>query len=186
MVLDEDLYIRLTARNDIENLIARYCIACDDRRIEELLAMFTEDAYFGHVDGVHGKSGRDGVREHYETSLGNMGPSYHWSHDRLIEVDPEDANKATGTILAHCETSNAGVAYVAAIRYNDRYRRVDGVWKFAWRGYQFLYFVPAEQYGQALGMEKRVWRYGAWQLPDLPEPLDSWKEFRAKIEKAAA
>lgn len=185
MTPDDDLYIRLSARNDIENLITRYCIACDDRQLETLLSLFTDDAYFGHVDGVRGKSGRDGVRDHYVTSLGAMGPSYHWTHDRLIEVDPADANQASGTVLAHCETSNGDTGYVAAIRYNDRYRRVDGQWKFAWRGYQFLYFVPSTQYDTALTQEKRVWRYGAWQDADVPEQLGSWKEFRAMIEAAA-
>lgn len=186
MTRDDELYIRLSARHDIENLITRYCIACDDRQIETLLSLFTDDAYFGALDGVRGKSGTEGLREHYMSTLGIMGPSYHWSHDRLIEVDANDVNSATGTVLAHCETSNTSGAYVAAIRYNDKYRRVDEQWKFAWRGYQFLYFVPADQYAQALTMDKRVWRYGDWQLPDVPEPLDSWKEFRALIEKASA
>lgn len=186
MTPNDDLYVRLSARNDIENLITRYCIACDDRQLETLLSLFTEDAYFGAMDGVRGKSGPDGLREHYTSTLGVMGPSYHWSHDRLIEVDPEDVNKATGTVLAHCETSNAAGTYIAAIRYNDKYRRVDGQWKFAWRGYQFLYFVNAEDYAGALLKEKRVWRYGDWQLADVPEPLDSWKEFRALVERSAA
>jgi hypothetical protein len=183
---DDDLYIRLSARHEIENLITRYCIACDDRQIETLLSLFTADAYFGALDGVRGKSGTAGLREHYTSTLGIMGPSYHWSHDRLIEVDSEDVNKATGIVLAHCETSNFGVSNVAAIRYNDQYRRVDGQWKFAWRGYQFLYFVPASRYAEALTMEKRVWRYGDWQYPDIPEPLESWQQFRALVEAPAA
>lgn len=186
MTTDDDIYIRLSARHEIENLITRYCIACDDRRIDDLLALFTEDAYFGAQDGVHGKCGSDGVRDHFVGALAAMGPSYHWSHDRLIEVDPADATKATGTVLGHFESSANGVGYVAAIRYNDQYRRVDGQWKFARRGYQFLYFLPAQDYGKALTLEKRVWRYGAWQLPDLPEPLDSWKQFQAQIQRIDA
>lgn len=184
--MDEDLYIRLSARHDIENLITRYCIACDDRQLDTLLSLFTDDAYFGHNDGVRGKSGRQGLYEHYTSTLGIMGPSYHWSHDRLIEVDAEDVNQASGTVLAHCETSNFGVGYVCGIRYNDRYRRVDGVWKFARRGYQFLYFVPSSEYATALTRDQRLFRNNAWQDADIPEALESWQEFQKLIETITA
>jgi len=163
-------------RHEIENLIARYCMACDDRDIVTLMSLFTEDAYFG-ADKGGDATGHKAVYEQYRLRLGAMGPTYHWTHDRLIEPDPSDVNKATGVILGHCEVSIAGVGYVGALRYYDQYRRVNGEWKFARRGIKFLYFTQADQMASALTKPDRVWRYDKVEQADIPEQMPTWNNW---------
>lgn len=164
------------ARHEIENLITRYCIACDDRDISTLAGLFSEDAYFGASDGSRGATGRQAIFDYYRGRFEVMGPSYHWSHDRLIEMDTADS--ARGTILAHCEFAADGKVFVGALRYHDLYRREGGKWRFARRGYDSLYILPAENYATGLSDTKRVWAYGTWYEADLPEKLDSWNTWR--------
>lgn len=181
--IDPRRFAAVEARHEIENLIARYCMACDDRDIPALVGLYTDDGYFG-ADSGGGAQGRAAIEATYRQRLGLMGPTYHWTHDRLIELDPDDMNKATGVALAHCEISVDGVGYVAGMRYYDRYRREAGVWKFARRGFRFLYFVPASEAATALTQPNRVWRYGVWQAADIPEPLETWKAFHAQASRA--
>lgn len=164
------------ARHDIENLITRYCMACDDRDIATLVGLFTEDAYFGAFDRSRGATGRRAIHDYYRGRFEVMGPSYHWSHDRLIQLDSADS--ARGTILAHCEFAAEGRTFVGALRYHDRYLRQDGQWRFQQRGYESFYIMPAEDYATGLGRSQRVWAYGTWYDADLPEKQPGWAGWR--------
>lgn len=173
---DNSLLQTLSARHEISNLIARYCMSVDDRDLRGLIDLFTEDAYFGSSDGSRGAHSRAAIFDYFRGRFEVMGPSYHWSHDRLIE--PEGPDDATGLVLAHVEMGVSGQSYVGGLRYHDRYRREGGRWKIARRAYDSFYFVPPASYATALSSEKRVWAYGEWYDADIPEKLDSWTGWR--------
>lgn len=175
--IDPRRFAVLELRHEVENLVARYGMACDDRDIKAIVNMYTDDAYFGRVDGS-GATGRQAIFDYYRQAMNAQGITYHWSHDRLVELDPDDMNKGRGIVFAHCEIGLGDTACLAGMRYNDRYRRENGAWKFAERRYQFLYFVPASQFEKKLTDRHRVFRGGQWQEADIPEALDSWKTWR--------
>ena len=170
---------RVEARAAIENLIAGYCMACDDRDIVRLASLFTEDAFFGAKDRSNGAQGRRAIFDYYRGRFEVMGPSYHWTHDRLIEFDAARSDWARGTIQAHCEMSSNGAASVGALRYHDEYVCEQGTWRFAVRGYEFLYLAPADGYAQALTADKRVLFYGKWKAAELPETRPTWQSWRS-------
>ena len=47
-----------------------------------------------------------------------------------------------GTLSAHAELWRNEQTMVTALRYDDVYRREEGVWRFAERALSFLYYAP--------------------------------------------
>jgi len=168
---------RLESRFAIEELVTAYCEACDEHDIDRLVALFTEDAVFGSPSGVLRSTGRDEIAAMFIRTFRIRGPGYHWTHDLIISIDDEDDDRATGTVASHAETSVNGVGSLAAMKYDDEYRRVDGRWLFARRGSRFLYYVPAEQYQNPLSTNKRLCFEGVCSEADYPEALPAWQAF---------
>jgi len=165
---------RLEARAEISEIVAAYCIACDDRDVDRLRSIFTVDAEFTSKDGVMKGSGIDQIMEMYDVRFKALGPSYHWTHDHFLKFDDNDDNIATGMVSGHAECWRNGQCLVAGLRYDDIYKRVDNAWKFRKRTLSFLYYVPATEYAQALGDKLRQRAYGDRRPADYPEALPSW------------
>ena len=73
------------------------------------------------------------------------GPSNHFTHDRIVEFDHMDPDRATGLVSAHAEMQRQGQPMLAAIRYQDVYQRCEGRWRFRERGLSFVYDLPTSQ-----------------------------------------
>lgn len=170
---------RLESRNAITELATRYAVACDEQDLEALTALFTEDAVMDSAAGRMRASGRAGIRDLFTRTFATRGPSCHWTHDVIIHLDAADPDLATGVVYSHAETTPDGVPSVAAFRYADRYRREQGVWRFARREIAYLYYVPATDYPTALGSPLRVAAGDARVAADYPETLPSWQALRA-------
>ena len=170
----------LESRFAIEELVSAYCEACDEHDIGRLGALFTEDAVYGSPSGVLVSTGRAAIVEMFVGAFRVRGPGYHWSHDLVIRFDEENPDRASGTVSSHAETCVNGVSSLAAMKYDDAYRRVDGRWLFARRSIRFLYYVPAENYTQALKKKERLCFEGAWSEADYPEALPAWQAFNRK------
>jgi hypothetical protein len=170
---------RLEDRIEIDDLIARYGLVMDDRDVARMPALFTADAQVRSLDGGMNAIGRDAVLDMFRRQIADIGPSNHVTHDRIIAFDEAQPDHASGVVLSHAELCRGGVAMVAAIRYNDVYRRDAGCWRFRERVLGFMYFVNAAEYVDALGpgvaLRNRV--YGRPRAADWPEPLASWREF---------
>ena len=80
--------------------------------------------------------------------------------------------------MSHAETTPNGVVSIAAMRYQDDYRREsDGQWRFAKRVISFLYYVPASDYSKGLNHPDRVVMGGHRLKADYPEALPAWQAF---------
>lgn len=169
---------RLEARAAIQELVSGYAIACDEQDIARLRELFTDDACFGSASGRMQASGGDAVCAMLAAALANRGPSCHWTHDVILQCDPADPDRASGTVYSHAETTPDGVVSLAAMRYRDEYRRSEGRWRFRRREISYLYYVPAEQYPAGLNTELRVHAGGVLQPADYPETLPVWQAFR--------
>jgi uncharacterized protein (TIGR02246 family) len=168
---------RLESRAAIAELCAAYCAACDDRDMARLRSLFTEDIVFDTGNGTMRAEGAAAVMAMFQAMLEIRGPSFHWTHDRSVAFDATDPDRASGTVAAHAETTPHGVVSIAAIRYTDLYRRLDGRWLFAKRRLAFLYYLPMQDYTARLGRLERFYSKAGWQDADYPESFASWKEF---------
>ena len=170
---------RLEARAEIGELVSAYAIACDEHDIPRLGSLFSEDAVFDTPSRLMQANGRQGIVDMFNNVLGIRGPGYHWTHDHFVRFGA-DADQATGLVLSHAETTPNGEPSLAAMRYEDVYRRVSGRWLFAKRAMSFLYYVPARDYLSALNGEFRLTVSGQRKKADYPESLASWQEFDAR------
>ena len=170
---------RLEDREEIHELIARYGLVMDDRNMAEMPELFTADVVIRSGDGVMNTRGREAVVDMFRGRFAVLGPSNHFSHDKLIHFDAADADRATGVVLSHAEMQRRGQPMITAIRYHDVYRREDGRWRIAERELRFFYYVPTAQYLDALGAGLAL-RNRAYDQPtaaDWPESLATWKQY---------
>jgi ketosteroid isomerase-like protein len=170
---------RLEDRAELGELIARYCIAVDDRDIEGLAALFTPEGCFRSVDGIMDARGREAVTQQFRTRFAVLGPTNHFTHDRIFEFGQE-TDAATGLVTSHAEVIRNGRALVAALRYADSYRRVEGRWRFADRLLSFLYYLPADEYARGFASRLRMRAYGDERPADYPEALPSWRLYHGE------
>lgn len=185
--MDQDILKRidrLESRNEILELIAKYCKACDDRDVPLLRSIFTEDAVVKSQDGMMEGIGRDGVLDMYRKRFEVLAISVHWTHDNIITFDENDPDQATGECFCHAEAHRNGETLVGSLRYDDTYQRVNGVWQFSSRTLKFLYYVPVHEYAEALGSKKRMRAYGDQRDADYPETFDCYNTWAKHHENA--
>ncbi len=168
---------RLEDRDAIRDLVGRYGYAIDNRDIDSLGDCFTVDGVLQSQDGVMNARGRAAVIEMYRGRFAVLGPTFHFTHDHAIELDPNDPDAATGIIASHAEVTRNGEAMLAAIRYHDVYRRDDGRWRFAKRVLAFFYYTPIEQYIDTMKSVLRQRAYGDQRPADWPESIATWRAY---------
>jgi len=169
----------LEDRAELRELVARYGLAIDDRDIDSLSGLFTADGSFRSRDGVMNATGRDAVLEQFRSRFSALGPTNHIAHDQVCTLDA-DGNTASGLVTSHAELWRNGRAFVTALRYQDRYRREDGRWRFADRLLSFFYYLPVAEYVNGLGHPLRMRAYGDHRPADYPEALPSWRLYHSE------
>ena len=170
----------LESRTAIAELIARYGLVMDNRDMAGMPGLFTNDVRIRSGDGVMDCRGREAAIELFRGRFKVLGPSNHFTHDRIITFDANDPAHATGIVLSHAEMNRLGQPMLTAIRYHDDYRMEDGTWRFAARELHMFYYVPTAQYLEAFspaGLATRNRAYGTPTPADWPESLPSWREF---------
>jgi len=162
---------RLEDRQGIQDLAVRYGFYVDDRRYDELTALFADDGCLRTNAGVVKGEGLDGVRAYFVEHLPELGATNHFVHGHVIDFDEIDPDVATGLVAGHAEVWRDGKPMVTALRYLDRYRRTSEGWRFTERVQAYMYFLDVREYAEALGTTLRI-RTGAKPAPaDWPEPL---------------
>lgn len=170
---------RLEDRTEIGELIARYGLVMDDRDMDGMPDLFTQGVAIRSGDGVMNVVGRDAAIAMFRERFKVLGPSNHFSHDRILTFSEQDPDAAQGIVLSHAEMNRKGMAMLAAIRYHDQYRRERGRWRFSERVLSLMYYVPTSQYLDALGagLARRNRAYDEPQPADWPESLPTWKAY---------
>jgi uncharacterized protein (TIGR02246 family) len=163
---------RLEAEAAIRQLIARYCFTIDNHDLEGAGALFADDAVVRSADGVMNAKGVDAIVAQYRGRFEVLGVGNHFTHDIALDFQGDD--RATGLVSAHAELWRKEQMMIAAIRYQDSYRRTPRGWLFAERVINFLYYVPLTEYHDILGRTDRVHAYDRPQPADYPETLPSW------------
>ena len=113
---------RIEDRVAIEELLARYGNACDDRDMAALADCFARDFEF---DSVAGHSvGREAAMAYYGERLGSYGVTVHVPHTLVLEE--LEADSATRIVSSHAEMEIEQEMFVTAFRYRDQYVRDEG------------------------------------------------------------
>jgi ketosteroid isomerase-like protein len=174
---------RLEDREQIRELVARYGYVVDARDIDGIPLLFTPDGRFRSKDGVIDAAGRPEVVKAFHGRYSALTFSLHWTHDVIVELDPQDPDRATGIVGSHAEVCRNGVPMVTALRYDDVYRRHEGRWRFADRLLSFVYYVPVGQYIESLGATDRMRAYETPRAADLPESLPAWQDYGRRFPR---
>src|SRR5687768_11196185 len=88
-----DAIARLTAYEEIRQLVARYALAVDSRDLELLVSLFADDVRVGRD-----RTGRTALREFFDASLREVGITILNVGTHIIDLD--NADHARG--IAYC------------------------------------------------------------------------------------
>jgi len=162
---------RLESVEQIRQLVARYGFAVDDRDVAAVKRLFAADGSLRTAAGTGKGQGVDAVGEYFVGRFQVLGPTYHYTHDHVIDFDPDDPHLARGRVAGHAEVWRDGAPMLTAIRYLDTYVQRDGVWLFLERVQAYMYFADVRDYPEVLGHDLRV-RLGPaesdWKPADWP------------------
>jgi len=143
----KELEARIRVLEDIEairKLRAQYCYNVDAEKLEELLALFTEDA---RVDfGLYGTyEAREGLTTFFrDVVAASLSFCQHMAHNPIIEVKGEEATgKWYFEVPATIKEGNSAV-WIAGT-YEESYVKKRGKWKFNFIKATFHYISPYEE-----------------------------------------
>jgi ketosteroid isomerase-like protein len=160
----------------IRDLGVLYARAVDDHDIDALVAMFTPDGIFERR-GVQAVGAAD-VRAAYVASFDTYRTMLHTAHPGVVQLHGDGT--ASGWSHGHAELATRSTLILAAYRYEDDYRCVDGRWLFARRSITFMYAVPADEMATSFGSIERIrWPRTAPEAGDYPESSPTWSGYRA-------
>lgn len=168
---------RLEDREEIRTLAARYTFAVDNRDLAAIESCFARDAQFRSKDGVLNAVGRAAIMRQFDGRFAALGPGAHYTHDHVVWFGDDAPDAAYGLVSSHAELFRKGRPMLASMRYEDRYVREDGAWRFADRLLSFLYYLNTEDYVGLLGRRDRMRAYDPPQDADIPEGLPSWRAY---------
>jgi len=165
---------RLLALVSIGQLPSRYAFAVDSRNMDDVVALYVDDATRPDMEG----SGREALRDHFERVLHSF---YRTMHQILgHQIDLVDADHATGKVYCRAEHEVGDKWVVATICYFDFYERRDGVWYFASRTPHLLYrHTLADKPSTPF-----VWGRDRASLETIPGIFPSWAEYWSKVDEA--
>ena len=124
----------LAAREAIRDLVARYNQYGDHARFEPMIELFAEDAVL-ELDAGERYDGRPAIRAFFESAAdGGVRFLRHLTATHQIDVDSSGSADVSGSAEGRCYfvvLTEKGLDHWGS--YRDRYRRVDGHWRFASR-----------------------------------------------------
>lgn len=133
--------LRLTDREALRELRARYSHYWDDRRAEEFVQLFTEDGSLqAATQGIC--YGRESLRKMVEASIPRNDFALHFTSDEITEFTGEDTAKAVSRFAFYGgrspNTQGAGT-------YIDEYRKTADGWRFVSRRQKFFYMGETDR-----------------------------------------
>ena len=122
--LDERLQ-RLEDTQAIHELRAKYSYAADERRWDDLVDLFAEDAT---VSMSGSATGHPELLSYFRDGIGGrIEYMWHFLHNETVEIAGDSAS-GNAMLEMHCVVN--GEPRVVAAKYVDTFTKVDGDWKF--------------------------------------------------------
>jgi uncharacterized protein (TIGR02246 family) len=120
----------MSDKDEIRELLARYCFALDAGRFEEMAALFTQDGVWETAFGTG--TGRDGIVAQARSISTEPRPRrVHLTTNIVIDLDGDTATVRSNWVLV--QNSAAGPVIGSGGGYADRLVRAGGRWLFKHR-----------------------------------------------------
>jgi uncharacterized protein (TIGR02246 family) len=120
----------MSDKDEIRELLARYCFALDAGRFEDMAALFTPDGVWETAFGTG--TGRAGIVAQAESiATGPRPRRVHLTTNIVIDLDGDTATARSNWALI--QNSAAGPMIGSGGGYEDRLVKVDGRWFFEHR-----------------------------------------------------
>src|SRR5262245_4545148 len=120
----------------IRKIQALFCQYLDDGNLEGTLELFTDDAQIHSGGQTH--TGKDQLKTYLAGFFGGTPPDNRWIHMLTEGVYKFSDDGQTGegrSYMTAYRCSEIGRWWMAAVnRHHDRYRKVNGQWRFAEKG----------------------------------------------------
>jgi uncharacterized protein (TIGR02246 family) len=140
---------RLEGREEIRQLVARYCIALDMRDLDAMVGLFPADVRVSREE-----SGRKALRNWFDQTLREQfSGTAHVTGNHIIEFDDND--HAHGVVYSRNEHETGPEWVIMTMMYWDRYERIDGRWYFRRR--LPLYWYATDLNRPPIGDRKIRW-----------------------------
>ena len=167
----EERVRRLEDRAAIQDLAVMYGYVMDERVVDGIARLFTDDATLRSADGVFAATGLDEIVKTYQGRFDVLGPTNHFVHGHVVQFDDGEPDVATGIVSSHAEVVRNDQPMWVALRYQDTYRRTPEGWRFADRLMSYMYYVDVREYAEVLAQELRVRTYDQPAPGDWPQSL---------------
>ena len=123
----------ISDRIQIDDVLARYCHAVDERDWETYRTIFTEDAV---IDDVVTGGIRSDVEDHIvylQRALSNIRLSQHTISTILLDVVGDSATAKVQCVcpMVVAMPNGAAQTMLLGVRYRDRFSRVNGRWRIS-------------------------------------------------------
>lgn len=122
---------------EIQQLAYSYAIAADSKDPERMAENFVDPAVLGNRT-----MGRAELTERFASSFKSSPICILNVGNHLVEFDPDDPDRATGTVYCRCEAEWNGSWLIQQIVYLDEYARQNGKWLFSKRHHLLFYGAP--------------------------------------------
>lgn len=166
----EERLDRIESQMAIEQLAIRYAMAVDQRDMDTWVDLFVPDVRVSK----HSR-GRPALKEFIDPLVRGFYRSIHYIVGHRIVLDgPDDAH---GHVYCRAEHEVGDRWVVMAIRYDDKYRRIDGEWLFRGRHENHWYAADVVETPQQAGFDSWPTSPNPPIVP-LVEPR-TWSEFWA-------
>jgi hypothetical protein len=120
----------MSDKDEIRELLARYCFALDADRFEDMAALFTQDGIWETAFGT-GKGRAGIVAQARGIATGERPRRVHLTTNIVIDLDGDTATARSNWALV--QNSAAGPVIGSGGAYADRLVKVDGAWFFKHR-----------------------------------------------------
>jgi ketosteroid isomerase-like protein len=130
-------------REEIRELLGRY--AHQTARGMNVSTLYTEDgAFIVRIPGRPAQEirGREALSKTYGTMATMENPPKPQIHNSLLVISGDEA---TGICSNEVRVVENGQSIIGSGYYEDRFRRVNGRWKFVVRSATFFHWVPIQQ-----------------------------------------
>ncbi len=123
--LEERVHL-LEDRAAIQDLRFRYHVAVNEKALESIPGLFTQDAEV-YFEGIGSAAGQREISTLYHDVVGQSPFIKQFIHNHVIRLE---GDVATGLSYLDARTVRDGESLLVAARFDDRYRRTSDGWKF--------------------------------------------------------
>jgi ketosteroid isomerase-like protein len=141
------------ARSEIEALIAEFAWLIDHGESGRVAALFTDDGWYGRDSGERSTGHAEIARAYAERADGGERTARHIFTNLRLSFVADDAAEGECILLLFAADGRPPLPAEPMLvqDYLDRYRRVDGHWRFASRQTRRIFASPAYRQVLPLG-----------------------------------